>query len=863
MSKQSNMNRKLFFLPILVLALNGCAKVATSNPVAEESIIDVPVNSVPGVLYVKMKSELTDLKQGQYTFHPAFYIGGKYEKRQREAGLHLWYVATFDEKLLLTKASADITSIEGADIVEYVPKMRVHKSYNDPYWSKQWDMYNDGISEDSSSYILAGCDVNVTKAWEVTTGSPDVIVAITDGGVQYDHEDLQQNMWVNQAELNGEAGVDDDGNGIVDDIYGCGFMAARDGTMVTRITVDDHGTHIAGVIAAVNNNGKGISGIAGGDGTPETGARIMTLVTSDDNYDSVYIGRAFQYAADNGAVIMNCSWAYDGATETPQLAKAAINYFNLYAGLDENDNQVGPMAGGLCIFAAGNESARTSYPSMDDNVLAVASLGADYQAAYYTNYGDWVDVAAPGGDARKQFQILSTLPDNSYGYMQGTSMAAPHVVGVAALVVSKYKGKGFTREMLFDILVNSSNPIIYEYNKNKIGKGMVDAFAAVISNDKAPEKVTDITAVPGAGAISLSIKQKKDEHGRYPYYYKVYVSEKSMASLNPVVIGRSVQVFEVAGDSSKESIGTRISGLKFNTTYYLRVVAFNEMGKYSEPSDECSLTTQNNHLPVVQALDPVSVSMKSHGDAIMRFTITDEDEQELTVRLSDGLDGASASINGSTAVVSIDALQARENTKYDGFLFVSDGIDEVKTAISYTVEANHAPVLATPLQNILLTGLKESTEMEYGKFFSDSDGETLKYTVTADPANVVTLSSSGGRTLQLSAKSYGTAKVTVVAKDTRGLSVEGSFTVLIRDGSREVDFYPNPVTDYLYVRTGADQTADVTVYSGSGAEIFAASAQQIGPFNPLKVDLSAAPSGQYYVQVKCASSVKSYPIVKR
>ena len=152
---------------------------------------------------------------------------------------------------------------------------------------------------------------------------------------------------------------------------------------------------------------------------------------------------AIKWSADHGAVISQNSWGYPTLDATPASVKSAVDYFEKYAGVDENGKQVGPMKGGLVIFAAGNEGKNTS-SSDYEKILAVTSVGADYKRAYYTCYGNWADVIAPGGDAKKGNQVLSTIPGNKYGKMQGTSMACPHVSGVAALVLARFGGDGYT-----------------------------------------------------------------------------------------------------------------------------------------------------------------------------------------------------------------------------------------------------------------------------------------------------------------------------------------------------------------------------------------------------------------------------------
>ena len=384
----------------------GCNKEERlEQPLPDTSDMQGPGQVEPGIVLVKMQAEpedpmdiakaLPDLKIKSVE---RMFIGPeKFEARKRAMGLHLWYKVVFDQATPVTRAAAGIEAAGGIDEITYVYPVKLADAedewpFNDPRLPDQWHYFNN-IDNPSSR---AGSDINLFPAWEMTTGDPDVIVAVTDGGVDVDHEDLAWNMWVNEAELNGVTGVDDDGNGFVDDIYGFSFQAAEGGGYVGTVTADDHGTHVAGTIAAVNNNGIGVSGIAGGDyAAGKRGASIMSCQTSPG---SAFIAQAFIYAADNGAVISQNSWTV--SEDYAPTLDPSIEYFVKYAGMDENGNQVGPMAGGLVVFAAANESSSTvgSYPGRLENVLAVASIGADYEAADYTNFGSWVDIAATGGD---------------------------------------------------------------------------------------------------------------------------------------------------------------------------------------------------------------------------------------------------------------------------------------------------------------------------------------------------------------------------------------------------------------------------------------------------------------------------------
>ncbi len=408
-----------------------------------------------------------------------FDIGGKFEERQRESGLHLWYEIAFDESVPATQAVPQFSGIEGVDIVEPVyildmPEPEIVMAernvgttlsdvtilpFNDPRLVDQWHYENDGTMPGA----LAGSDINLFDAWTAETGKPEVIVAVIDMGVDATHEDLAQNMW-------------NDGNGH----YGRDFVNDS-----YNVPVGYHGTHVAGTIAAVNNNGVGVSGIAGGNGSLNSGVRIMSCHIGLSYPDATAAIKAFQYAAENGAVIAQCSWGVQSST----ALQAAITYFVMRAGLDEYGIQTGPMRGGLVVVSAGNtDGNHGQYPAVYPNVLSVASIGPAYAEADYTTYHSTVDLSAPGGDTLfgNWAGVLSTMPDNEYGWLQGTSMASPHVSGVAALVISKFGGYNLTPEGLKQILFNTSNrQALYFYNPTRtglLGEGLVDAASAVMND---------------------------------------------------------------------------------------------------------------------------------------------------------------------------------------------------------------------------------------------------------------------------------------------------------------------------------------------------------------------------------------------
>ena len=230
---------------------------------------------------------------------------------------------------------------------------------NDPLLPDQWHYHNDGSIQGS----VAGNDINLFKAWETgVTGSKDVVVAIIDGGFQIDHPDLKDNLWINEAELNGKPGVDDDGDGFVDDVYGYNFVINS-----SNINAHSHGTHVAGTVGATNGNGIGVAGVAGGkDGTG--GVKMMVCQVFDSRASSsaeADFGAALVYAADRGASIAQCSWGMGMPDDEDKSVTEAVKYFTKNGGGDK-------MNGGLCIFAAGNNGEEGRFfPGCLDEVVVL------------------------------------------------------------------------------------------------------------------------------------------------------------------------------------------------------------------------------------------------------------------------------------------------------------------------------------------------------------------------------------------------------------------------------------------------------------------------------------------------------------
>lgn len=570
------MRKYLGFSSLLILlAVSSCADQLQreENISANEiMIINQSSNALPGQLMIKIKPtqtkaageyedsrrtvmQIEELLQDvkKFKMEKLFPTEKRFEERTRKAGLDDWYIATYDKSIDNEAVVNQLKRCSGIVCVEYALPLKTfdykqgnfsqHPTNNSQFptnnplvaskqtqvlskatatypfnesvlvRNRQWHYHNEGAVFDRPS--LAGADAGVWEAWHKCTGNPDVIVAVIDHAVKYDHEDLADNMWINKSEIPGN-GIDDDGNGYIDDVYGYNFID-NTGKLVFSDELT-HGTHVAGTIAAVNNNGKGVNGIAGGSGKGD-GVKIMSLqaIGKSEHSSGAGIGgavRAMKYAADNGAVICQNSWGYgqeiswnNWSRGHYSVLRAAMDYFITYAGVDENGEQTGPMKGGIVIFAAGNDAVNwETYPAADPSIVSVSAISYQGYPALYTNYGEWVDIAAPGGDTYVDSQyggVYSTVVakdgSSAYDYMQGTSMACPHVSGACALAISYYYGdqkrKGLTPDMLKAALLSSSKDMTSLINTSysgKMGIGLVNA-AAMLNYMDYLEKAEDVT----------------------------------------------------------------------------------------------------------------------------------------------------------------------------------------------------------------------------------------------------------------------------------------------------------------------------------------------------------------------------------
>ena len=610
------MKKKFFYIAMVALVLTGCSdSLSTIDSSEGKADITIPSDAEAGELLIKFAPEMSSILDqaqmsktrsgmatrsgipstdevldilGSYSFERVFPVDANTEARTREAGLHLWYTVKFDKSTDLKAAAERLKQL--GEVTKVQTNGRIKRAYNtdskriylsdkalqqkatraaasgepdDPGFAYQWHYRNLGAGNygfenlnDNQAGAEAGCDVNAVEAWKTCVGDPSIIVAVLDEGVMYTHPDLAPNMWCNPGETSQGAKADGDGNGYEGDLHGYNFVEESGNITWSDANDSGHGTHVAGTIAAANNNGIGVSGVAGGDGTPNSGVKIMScqIFSGQNSVTLAGEARAIKYAADNGAVILQCSWGYNSSesselsgytpgpatekewAETYPLEKEALDYFINNAGSPN-----GVIDGGIAVFAAGNEYAgNPAFPGAYSKCVSVASLAADYTPACYTDFGSLVTLSAPGGDleyygkigetedeywaetGEQKGAVLSTLVKNgqpAYGYMEGTSMACPHVSGVAALGLSyavkqnrhyraadfislmkksvkdldSHYQNGATKTYYMNHTTVGASPEIVQLSKyiGKMGTGLIDA-AQLLNNIKNKELSSDM-----------------------------------------------------------------------------------------------------------------------------------------------------------------------------------------------------------------------------------------------------------------------------------------------------------------------------------------------------------------------------------
>lgn len=853
-------------LAVAVLLAGSCSQeadpsVSIAPKPAEQKNIIIQLEENQADLLAESPEEAADIfgssldALGIVSLERVYPDAGKWEARHRKAGLHRWYRLAYDPEVrTATKAAADFSSLPGVVYAEPERQIKSTSFFNDQYAVRQWALKNDGTKPNS----VAGCDINVEPVWDnYTAGKPNVIVAVMDLGVDITHPDLAPNC----------IPVGPEGSQ--------SFVTGYESTVNNM--PGDHGTHVAGVIAAVNNNEIGICGIAGGyDGQ---GVKILSLAVLKENpHDPDHpIGgkanEALVWAADHGAVISQNSWGYVYSSEEEALKgsagyiKSAIDYFNTYAGCDEDGNQLpdSPMKGGVIFFSAGNDAWSMGWPAADERVIAVGSTGINFNRAYYSNYGDWVDICAPGGDSKQNALIFSTVMNGGYANMQGTSMACPHVSGVAALLVSHFGGPGFTNEMLKERLLGGAA-------KNKVAASqkigpMLDALGAfTYGSVLPPELPAELNAEALSNHVTLSWKATPDPEDVKAYGYLALLSKNAadLGTVDPANLPESVKAVDVKTGTVKigETISTVVSGLDFESDYYATLLAYDYQGNYSAPMALKPVHTDANAAPVVSTDYTGSFVLEPFDKITVEYEISDPDGHKFTVDIEPGSDAFKWTKTGDKYEVTITGSLAPAG-KYTAHIKVTDSFDaQTDYVINYEIKENHSPYAIASIDDIIFTKTGSRIILDMSKYFGDEDGEQLFYSASTSVNGIVSASQSGN-TLVVTSTGYGLTDVTVTAADACKERVTTTFRALVREASSApVDIYPNPVVDKLNIRPEAENQLEVSIFNKIGAKVWSGSGAA-SPFAPLRIDLSGLPGGIYYVKVQGTGVNDTYTIAKK
>lgn len=675
------------------------------------------------------------VKIGMKIVERVFPHAGEFEERTRREGLHRFYLVEFDHDLTYQKASSVISSISGVENVEPCRKARIAK-VNDPLLKDLWGF--------SGSY-----SIHAQEAWSYTVGNPDVVVCVVDEGIQQDHPDLQWNLY--------------------SDNYN--FVRRN-----TKINAGDHGTHVSGTIAGVSNNGVGVAGIAGGDyAAGRRGVSLQSAEVFEGSYSASNFGTAIKWGADHGAVISQNSWGYDFdwnndgritgseldaalSAEVSASDAAAIEYFTKYAGCDNDGNQLpgSPMKGGLVIFAAGNDGLENGVPGKHPDAIAVGAVNSAGSVAYFSNWGDWVDICAPGQS------IKSTVTGGMYDFMSGTSMACPHVSGACALLVSFFGGDGFTNEDLREILIDGAN-------KNLINTGSTPVGPYL-----------DLT-----GSLEYGINKLKRENNNDPEISTDYDGDFVFRQYQNV----SIPFHITDPDGDKVSVTAELGGL----------------GELVQDSD-----------------DPET----------WYLTIIGRDVRDY-----------------STKNASIKATDA-----YGGEAIYDFRIQVLK---------NNAPKVVRNIKDMIITGIGTQQKVSLAGLFTDEDGETLKLTAKDAVNNAPAILRVDGESMTLTSVGYGSSSITVTATDGLYTKATTKFRYIVRAADVDMEFYPNPVRDYLNIRTGAElQDAEIVINGPTGNNIFHETIA-CSAFEPVQIDMREYAPGIYTLRVTTGGKTYVNNVVKR
>lgn len=833
------------------------------------------------------------------------------EKTTREAGLHRWYVVEFDKDKHIASAYSTLVildQIETVELVREVVKTEVGGAessflrngllkFNDPELPNQWNLNNPGKEKNGIPGCVQGADINLFKAWEITTGNPNVIVCVVDEDVDTTHPDLVNNLWTNPKETENNAD-DEDTNDLVDDVHGYSFFAGKGKPTPGPAS---HGTHIAGIIAAENGNNKGICGIAGGNGTPGTGVKIMYAGIMGGyrglTPGSEIAANAIKYGADMGAVISQNSWSLpDGdGNVMPEHIKEAIDYFIENAGRGVNDKNKNlrpnsPMAGGIVIFAAGNENTEAVlYPQAYEKVIAVAAMGPGFKRASYSNYGTWVDITAPGGDKDtyhdERAGILSTVCKTSedvkgkeYAYMNGTSMACPHVSGVAALILSRVVEQGikdYTADMLREQLLSAVLPLdIDRMNpgyEGKLGAGYLDAYAALTrkksTENKGPETPDPKMKDSDISSITIGWTVPEDKEDGSAYYYKLYMSDKPLSEANYAQEGKPLGtngIIKGLEHTKGQEMQYVVTGLTPATTYYFAMVAFDYWGAPSGVAFS-KFETKTNHAPEITDFPTSEIVVADiQGTFTQEFEAKDLENHDWEVSVPSPIDGITLKKAKNKLRLRVQPIEAGLHV-LSFILKDTYGAHKEYSFKIRTVQVSE-PSVIIPIEDRIIGLANTPKTIDLSKVFDPQSKDLpLKYSAKTSGPKVlqVTCDPNSGK-LELKALSLGDAVVTVVA-DNGYKSKTLRFTVSVpEDADKDIySTWPLPLRNKLNIWANPrNKVVRVILIDRNGGKAIDEETS-LDAKGIAKLNTSHIAPGNYTLQIEAGSSKYQKSILKR
>ena len=439
---------------------------------------------------------------------------------------------------------------------------------------------------------------------------------------------------------------------------------------------------------------------------------------------------------------------------------------------------------------------------------------------------------------------------------------------MAALIVSYFGGPGFTNEQLKEKLLGGARN---EFSSMRIGPIMDALGAFTYGGTIAPDPVASYEAEAVSNNIDMTWTVTKDDDDRKAFGYIMVASQNraSLENLNFRALPEDVSFQTVlVGDLNVgDAISGRISDLDFETTYYIGIAAYDYNRNYSELSAIQTVATLGNNPPEITVeydgyVPGENLQIKSFEVLKIPVNVLDVDGHEVSIRLEPGSDAVKGSMEPTSGkyVLTVTGNIA-EPGNYAAVLTATDSYGASSTLeLPYTILPNRAPSIVKDIENMILTFMGEKVTIDMSEHIQDPDGEQLKFDINISDRNILHINPSGN-TLHVTALGYGNCDVTIVASDSRGESCTLTFSVLIKDPSSSLEVYPNPVTDFLNVRTGEEMDTRIRITGPAGQTIYDKTAP-VSAFSPAKIDMSGCAPGRYSVTVSYGGNKFVRTVVK-